>query len=94
VFEFLAAQNIRQLAITSGASPIRTLEHGRPGRIAIEQMRPTDTLGAGDIFHGAFCYYICEPGASFRDALARAARVASFSCRFPGTRSWMEEFRL
>jgi sugar/nucleoside kinase (ribokinase family) len=90
VFEFLAAQNIRQIAITCGASPIELLDHGRRGRIPIKKIRPVDTLGAGDILHGAFCYYASQPGTSFRDALAKAARVASFSCQFPGARKWME----
>jgi sugar/nucleoside kinase (ribokinase family) len=91
-FEFLQAQSIRQIAITGGASPIRLMDYGRPGRIAIDLLRPVDTLAAGDIFHGAFCYYISQPGASFRDALSRAAHVASFSCRYPGTRSWMKDW--
>ena len=93
VLEFLQAQNIRQVAITCGQSPIRFVDHGRHGRIAIDRIRPTDTLGAGDILHGAFCYYACQSDASFRDALTAAARVASFSCRFPGTRQWMRAFR-
>lgn len=94
VIEFLRARNIRQVAITSGGSPIRLLDHGRRGRVAVEAMRPVDTLGAGDILHGAFCWYACQPGVSFRDALVRAARVASYSCQFRGTRQWIEAFRL
>ena len=89
VLEFLRAWNIRQVAITAGASPIRLVDHGRRGRIAVELIRPLDTLGAGDIFHGAFCYHAAQPDVSFREALTRAACVASFSCRFPGTREWM-----
>ncbi len=88
--EFLRAQNIRQVAITGGASPIRVGDRGRRARIAIERVRAVDTLGAGDILHGAFCYYASQPGVPFREALARAARVASFSCQFPGTRKWMQ----
>jgi sugar/nucleoside kinase (ribokinase family) len=88
--EFLWAQNIRQVAITGGGSPIRVVDHGRRGRIRIETVRAVDTLGAGDILHGAFCYYASDPGIPFREALARAARVASFSTQFTGTRSWMQ----
>ena len=93
VFEFLAGRGIGKIAITRGASGIRFVDHVERGKIAVEKIRPVDTLGAGDIFHGAFCYYACQPGSSFRDALAAAARVASVSCRYPGTRSWMETFR-
>jgi sugar/nucleoside kinase (ribokinase family) len=93
VFEFLTARGIRQVAITSGDEPMRFVDHERQNTIAVPKVRAVDTLGAGDIFHGGFCYYISQPGYEFRDALAAAARVASFSCRYPGTRSWMEKFR-
>lgn len=90
--EFLAAQGIRQVAITRGAAPIRFVDNGERGRIAVEKIRPIDTLGAGDVFHGAFCYYASLPRQDFRQALAAAAKMATFSCRYLGTRSWMKEF--
>lgn len=93
VFEFLQEQNIRQVAITRGASALRFLDHGQSGSVPAAKIRTVDTLGAGDIFHGAFCYYACQPGTPFRDALKSAAGVASFSCRYSGTRSWMPHFR-
>ena len=58
------------------------------GAVDVPQVQPVDTLGAGDIFHGAFCYYILQ--ASFTDALTRAAKIAANSCQFFGTRRWME----
>jgi len=93
VLEFLRARRIPQIAITGGASAVRWLDKGKRGSIAIKKIQSVDTLGAGDIFHGAFCYYACQRGASFRDALAGAARVASFSCRHPGTRAWMTQWQ-
>jgi len=90
VFEILRAQNIRQIAITRGASPIRFLDHNKSGSIPVEKIKPVDTLGAGDIFHGVFCYYTARPEVSFREALSSAARVATFSCRYAGTRLWMQ----
>ncbi|MGC2111019.1 MAG: PfkB family carbohydrate kinase [Candidatus Korobacteraceae bacterium] len=92
VIHFLAAQGIRQIAITRGSHPILFMDHDRRDEIPVEQLHPVDTLGAGDIFHGAFCYDACQPGHSFRQALMFAARVASFSCRHFGTRSWMKSF--
>jgi sugar/nucleoside kinase (ribokinase family) len=79
VLEFLAGQGIRQVAITCGAAPILYLDNHKPGKIPVERIRPTDTLGPGDIFHGAFCYHTCQRGQSFRDSLAFAARVATAS---------------
>ncbi len=92
VFEFLLSRKIPRVAITRGDSAIRFVEDGKRGQIPIRRIRPVDTLGAGDIFHGAFCYYACQTGRTFRDALIAASRVATFSCRYSGTRSWMERF--
>jgi sugar/nucleoside kinase (ribokinase family) len=92
-FEFLCDRGIQQIAITRGADGIRFVDRQRRATIAVPKLRAVDTLGAGDIFHGAFCYYISRPGYEFREALSAAAKVATFSCRYPGTRSWMEEFR-
>jgi sugar/nucleoside kinase (ribokinase family) len=91
VLELFAARRIRRIAITRGAGPILFVDHEERGTVAIEKIRPVDTLGAGDIFHGVFCYYACKPGLSFRDSLAAAARAATFSCRYPGTRLWMDK---
>jgi sugar/nucleoside kinase (ribokinase family) len=90
--EFLAGQGIRQVAITRGAAPIIYVDNHKPGKIPIERIRAIDTLGAGDIFHGAFCYYACQMGRGFPDSLAFAARVATVSCLHLGSRLWMEAF--
>jgi sugar/nucleoside kinase (ribokinase family) len=91
--EFLADQGIRQVAITRGAAPVIYLDNGKRGMIPIERVRVIDMLGAGDIFHGAFCYRASAMGQSFRDSLAFAAHVATVSCLHPGTRLWMEAFQ-
>jgi sugar/nucleoside kinase (ribokinase family) len=93
VFEFLGDRGIQRIAVTRGADGIRVIDGQRQATIAVHKIRAVDTLGAGDIFHGAFCYYASQPGCEFREALSAASRVASFSCRCPGTRSWMEKFR-
>jgi sugar/nucleoside kinase (ribokinase family) len=89
VMEFLQDRNIQQVAITAGAMPIRLVDARRRSRVAVEQVRPLDTLGAGDILHGAFCFYASQHRMSFHEAVARAAQVATFSTRYPGTREWM-----
>jgi sugar/nucleoside kinase (ribokinase family) len=92
VLEFLAGQGISRVAITRGAAPISYVEQGTAGAIPIEQVRAIDTLGAGDVFHGAFCHWACQPGHAFVDSLTFAARVATFSCQHLGTRLWMDAF--
>ncbi len=93
-FEYLSARKVRRIAITRGGSAIRFSEQGECATITVKKVKAVDTLGAGDIFHGAYCYYACKPGMAFREALAAASQVASFSSRYAGTRSWMSYFHL
>lgn len=58
------------------------------GEIVVPRATAVDTLGAGDILHGAFCHYYAA-GQSFTDALRAAAAVATESCAYLGTREWM-----
>lgn len=88
VFTYLSAAGISHIAITHGENPIQCLSHGTTSLLQVPQINPVDTLGAGDIFHGAFCYYILQE--NFTDALISAANVAAYSCEFFGTRNWMQ----
>ncbi|QIR40400.1 sugar kinase [Tolypothrix sp. PCC 7910] len=87
-FAYLSALKIPHIAITHGEQPIEYLSCGDSGVVNVPQIQPVDTLGAGDIFHGAFCHHILQ--ANFTDALAEAAKVAANACQFFGTRRWME----
>ena len=87
VFAYLLAAGIPNIAITRGEKPILYLSNNTYGSIEVPQIQATDTLGAGDIFHGAFCHYILQN--NFTDSLTAAAKVASDSCKKIGTRDWM-----
>jgi sugar/nucleoside kinase (ribokinase family) len=89
VFSYLSRLNIPYIAITGGGEAIEYLNTGYFGRFEVPQVEAVDTLGAGDIFHGAFCHYILEED-NFVAALESAAEVASHSCQFFGTREWMK----
>ena len=89
VFSYLSNMGIPHIAIAKGEKPIQYRSHNRIDEIEIPQINPIDTLGAGDIFHGAFCHYIMQN--SFREALTAAAKIATHSCQFFGTRRWMED---
>ena len=86
VFDFLQKMGIPHIAITQGEQPIQYLDQEEVSTIPIPSIQAIDTLGAGDIFHGAFCHYILQE--SFPHALTQAAHIASKSCQFFGTRSW------
>lgn len=85
---YLSSVGIEHIAITDGEKPIRYISQGKAGSVEIPPVNTVDTLGAGDIFHGAFCHYILRQ--KFTEALVASARIASFSCQFFGTRRWMD----
>lgn len=88
VFDYLTAAGIPHIAITHGEAPIQYLTYGKSGSLPVSKINAVDTLGAGDIFHGAFCHFILH--ANFPTALAKASEVAATACQFFGTRRWME----
>ncbi len=88
VIAHLATVGIPHIAITHGEKPIQYHSLGISGQLPVPQINAVDTMGAGDIFHGAFCHYILRQ--NFTDALAAATEIASRSCQFFGTRQWMQ----
>ncbi len=85
VFEFLTTFGIPFAAITNGPRPILYYDRGQLGAIEVPRIQAVDTLGAGDIFHGAFCHFILQN--TFQEALSNAAIIAAKSCQSFGTRS-------
>ncbi|HEY3592911.1 MAG TPA: PfkB family carbohydrate kinase, partial [Polyangiaceae bacterium] len=80
---------VRRVAITRGGQSILWRDGGREGEIQVPAVDVVDTLGAGDIFHGAFCRFF-EASQDFVASLRRAAKVASASCAYWGTRGWID----
>lgn len=89
VFDYIQNLGPQMAAITNGPEPIRFSSAGTRGSISVRQGPVVDTLGAGDILHGAFCYFFANAGLEFDSALTMAASVASESCQHFGTREWM-----
>lgn len=87
---FLRRYGIERGAITNGAGPIEYWSDNTKGTVTVPEVSAVDTLGAGDIFHGAFCYFY-QRDRDFIRALADGAEVAAASCTRFGTRSWMAE---
>jgi len=82
---WLAHRGIQYVAATNGPEPIRWLCQGRSGEIEPPTVDAVDTLGAGDVLHGAFCYYF-SAGDDFILSLERAATVATQACTTWGPR--------
>ncbi len=85
-FDHVLAAGARRVAVSRGPAAIEYRTPEGRGEIAIERVEQPDTLGAGDVLHGAYCAFA---GEGFVPALRRAADIATLSCRFFGTRGWI-----
>lgn len=86
---YLQSLGVPQIAMTHGEQPIQYCDRDRTGTVPVPTIQPVDTLGAGDIFHGAFCHYILQT--DFVEALEQASQIAAKACQFFGPRRWMEQ---
>lgn len=72
------------LAVTLGREGVLFVEEGAVAHIPAFVVETVDTLGAGDIWHGAFALALAE-GQSERDAIRFASAAAAIKCtRFGG----------
>jgi sugar/nucleoside kinase (ribokinase family) len=73
------------LAVTNGAQGMVWLDGDRqPHHMPAFPVHPVDTLGAGDVFHGAFALAIAE-GESLEQSMRFASAAAAIKCtRFGG----------
>jgi sugar/nucleoside kinase (ribokinase family) len=89
VLKYLKDRNVVNVAITHGGEPVRFVSATSAGTVRVPKVDVVDTMGAGDIFHGAFCYFFAD-GNGLVGSLVEATRIASESCGFRGTREWMK----
>ena len=71
--------------VTNGHEGTRWVEDGQMRRLAPPGVTAVDTLGAGDVWHGAFALRIGE-GAALADAVTFANVAASIKCTRRGGR--------
>lgn len=90
VLKYITKFGVKNIAITRGAKSIIISENGIEDFILVEDSEIIDTLGAGDIFHGAFCYYILKNNLDFKNSILNASRIATDSCKYFGPRKWID----
>ncbi|ROS76998.1 PfkB family carbohydrate kinase [Cellulomonas sp. PhB143] len=79
----------RFVARSAGPGPIEVLSEGRERAVEVPRARRVvDTLGAGDVLHGA-CAAALVGGATPLAALRSAARTATGSVEHAGARGWI-----
>ncbi|MGW2520890.1 PfkB family carbohydrate kinase [Streptomyces sp. NPDC001617] len=92
---FLRAHGVTWTAVSGGGGPILWAGPDGGGTVEIPPARVVDTLGAGDVLHGALAHHLAVQGEltaeGFAEALRDAAEVASRACASFGTRAWMLE---
>jgi sugar/nucleoside kinase (ribokinase family) len=91
---FLREHGVPWAAVTRGGQPVVWAgPDGTTGTVDVPSVRVADTLGAGDVLHGALTHHLAVRGrltsADFAEALRAAAVVAARSCESFGTRAWM-----
>lgn len=75
----LATATSAWLCVTDGANGIWYRANNRIEHLPAFDIRPVDTLGAGDVWHGAFAVRLSE-GADERDAMVFANAAAALKC--------------
>ncbi|MEV7074684.1 PfkB family carbohydrate kinase [Streptomyces sp. NPDC093990] len=94
VLRFLADHGVAWSAVSRGGRPIEWAGPGGGGSVDVPPVRVADTLGAGDVLHGALTHHLAAQGPlsprCFAEALRAAAAVASRACASFGTRAWLE----
>lgn len=80
----------RPVAVSHGAKAIVFGDR----RIPVPVVPVADTLGAGDVLHGALLVHIAQHGLTdFEEGLRFAAGIASESCRYAGAHAWAQTDR-
>ncbi|KMO70428.1 PfkB family carbohydrate kinase [Mycolicibacterium chlorophenolicum] len=85
----LVSTGVRTVVTTHGPDPVDWWSDGQSGSVPVPAVRAVDTLGAGDVFHGAYCFYPERLGIVER--IQRSAQVAALRCSIVGPRAWLRE---
>lgn len=88
----LAARDLLSLgpdlvAVSHGRLPLEWWTSAASGVVTPEPVAAVDTLGAGDVLHGAYCFWLAS-GMSRPEALVRAVATATERVRHLGPVTW------
>ena len=97
VARWLLDAGARGVVVTRGERPALWWTAGARGSVQPPQVEAADTLGAGDVFHGALAHALAGvrrdqvTGPVLSAAVERACAVAAASTTAFGTRAWLHQ---
>jgi sulfofructose kinase len=83
---WMAERTDAWVAVTVGADGVYWLDDGTVRHLPAFSVEVVDTLGAGDVFHGALALALAN-GRPPRDAVHQASAAAALKCTRPGGRA-------
>ena len=92
IFDLQKKYEIPCAARTNEGDPVEYSFPGEAGTIEVVSLKKGFTIGAGDVFHGAFCYYHRYLGQPIPEALRNAAKCATGYVRDGKIKGEKDEF--
>lgn len=90
--QWLVERGVPHVVATAGEGPVQWWSAGGTGASPVPQIQAVDTLGAGDVFHGAYAYAIATDH-TVSERVAYASEIAAIRCAHVGPRSWLSTIR-
>ncbi len=90
----LLADGARLVAMTDGAAPVRWRTRQTTGAVEVPHLAVRDTLGAGDVLHGAVAFAMARGVTDPQRILRFGVVVASLRVQHVGPRAWLDDQRL
>ncbi|MCU1681655.1 MAG: hypothetical protein JWQ81_2394 [Amycolatopsis sp.] len=88
----LRERGVPAVITTAGAGPVRWSAGGKTGEVPVPRVAAVDTLGAGDVWHGALAFGVGRSAAAGLPRLIEFANeVAAERVRYAGPRAWFAE---
>ncbi len=85
--EALLALGAHLVAVSHGGAALEWWTRGRSGTVRPRAVPVVDTVGAGDVLHGAYCFGLAS-GGDRMDALERAVEAATTRVQHLGPFAW------
>lgn len=88
------ANGTRLVGMTAGAAPVRWRTREATGAVEVPRVAVRDTVGAGDVLHGAVAFARARGVTDPQRCLSFGVAVASLRVQHAGPRAWLDDQRL